>query len=200
MFYLFGVDHFGAQTYLDGKGPGHIQLECSLSNQFDLSQPAVVAEEMNCEWLNGRKSVPLEFANSHRVEHAFCEPNIGWRLANHCLVVDDIQRQLGFRTEPFVKNNLRLAAEAIDVAINYPKRERYWLERLAPFHHLDVFFVCGYDHLESFKRLLADNCVPYSPIDFEIGVVPQDKADRLKVRNFLKEHPSLRSVLLDSIS
>jgi hypothetical protein len=191
MFYLFGVDHEDAQTYLGVKQSGNIRLENALIEQFGLSTPLVVAEEMNRKMLNGRNSIAEEFAQTQALKHEFCEPCKEWRLANGCFDVDTLQRELGSSNESYIRNNLRLAAEAVNVAINYPKREQFWLDRLKPFHQSEVFFIFGYDHIESFRKLLTHNYISHSLVARDIGVTAGTKTYRLQVRNYLEDHPDL---------
>ena len=199
MFYLFGVDHDGAQAYGGHRQPGHVRLLGALTDNLPYAAPTVVAEEMNEETLKGRTSVPREFALAHGFRPEFCEPDTSWRFANQCYPAPDIQRlYLGFRNEPYIVNNLGLAAEALDVAINYPKREAYWLEKLTPFRQCEVYFVLGYDHVDSFAKVLDKNLISRTVVESDIGVTPETKEYRRRVREFLQAHPELaESVKID---
>lgn len=48
---------------------------------------------------------------------------------------------------------------------DFPKREGFWLERLADLTGSNIIFVCGSKHLESFSNLLTSNNIPNSILE-----------------------------------
>ena len=155
MVYLIGVDH--KFQYLDSDS------SCSFSQFLEqkVKQLGVVliAEELSQEAIereeNLRKtkvdSTARHVAEITGIEHRLCDPNNSERKSLSILTTRDIQQKLGLKVgqdEPKVEREKRK---------NWPKREQFWLDKIKDRVEEKLIFVCGADHIKSFKSLLESN-------------------------------------------
>lgn len=92
--------------------------------------PTVIAEEMNLEALNGRRTVCQEIATAQGLDHIFCDP-------------DRREREM-------------LGIAQNDHSVNRQRREAEWAHRLQKNDARRLLFVCGAIHVESFAKLCRD--------------------------------------------
>lgn len=131
------------------------ELKAFLENLCRTYEIRDVAEEMNIEALSERKlsaSVPMQLANSLRLEHRFCDPERAERVALGIFQENDI------RAQAFLSGWTK--AEILSrLAESQTKRERYWLDELRALNQWPVLFVCGADHVASFCALLKQEAI-----------------------------------------
>lgn len=110
-----------------------------------------LAEEMSREGLRGAAtSVGEDVAAALRIAHCYCDPNSAERAALAIVEADDI------RMSGFFAGRDEATTEA-EVAASYEKREREWLRRLRAVDTWPVLFVCGADHVHTFRQLLEQD-------------------------------------------
>ncbi len=90
--------------------------------------PAAIAEEMNLEALNGRKTIDQEIAAAYGLDHILCEP-------------DHRERQM-------------LGITDDDNAVSRQRREAEWAHRLNDKHAGRILVICGATHVELFYKTL----------------------------------------------
>jgi hypothetical protein len=110
-----------------------------------------VAEEMSAEALAQCKltwSVPMQVAESLHIRHRFCDPDGAER------------RRLGVAEDESILRAMTAVQGMSEretesrVAVERAKRERYWLDQLRTLNRWPCLFVCGADHVSSFRKLL----------------------------------------------
>ena len=120
-------------------------LQCCVTHKA-----ALVAEEMCGVHMAAKPrkdSTCLSVARSLNIPHAYCEPPVDERAA---LGIRDAQQ---IRVTAFHErwSKRRLAKE---IAAAFAFRESIWLERLKLEDTWPVLFVCGANHVSSFKKLI----------------------------------------------
>ena len=81
--------------------------------------------------------------------HRFCDPNREERARL------DIRQENDIRLQDWLSKSKLTEAEFLSrVMESYTRRERYWVEQLNDFNVWSVLFVCGADHVTSFRQLL----------------------------------------------
>ena len=139
LVYLVGVDHLIQHTcsmWAD-KEEQIERFSAFLARKARDLKISGLAEEFNDELLrinHTQISTVAAVAQSLGLEHLFCEPNTQEKEA------------LG------ISDN--------DTPENRDARERFWLERLRPLCGKRVLFVCGDEHLHSFRAKLREAGIP----------------------------------------
>jgi hypothetical protein len=107
-----------------------------------------LVEEMSLEGLRGAaRSVCEEVASALHIPHSYCDPSSEERAALGIIEAVDIWWR-GF------EDGRDEAATEAEVRASYGKREREWLRRLLALDEWPVLFVCGANHVETFRDLL----------------------------------------------
>ena len=111
-----------------------------LRTQIKSLNPAVVAEESVEELMNwmGTESTVKAIADECGVKHLYCDLDSGTRT------------KLGV---PIGSEHLTEEEKRKYHNI----RERYWYRQIKPFSGQPVLFVCGANHIPSFRALLSEN-------------------------------------------
>lgn len=113
-----------------------------------------VAEEMSeqaLEEAHRNNSIPQQAAKALSLKHLFCDPD-GERRALLGIEYETAIVEVFFDRVSCDEAKRRKCESRT-------KRELYWLERLqtVPESEWPVLFICGADHVKSFKGILEDN-------------------------------------------
>lgn len=138
MIFLIGVDH-RFQYANDDSDMSAIELfRRYLKEQAAKLQVVLIAEEFSREALiNSRasSSTAKNIAESICIEHRFCDPDSSERKA------------LGIPRKRENGQN------------NFQMREKFWFDKIADKIDEPIIFICGNDHLESFKeKVINEGC------------------------------------------
>ncbi|MGH9436025.1 MAG: hypothetical protein ACRD06_08505 [Terriglobia bacterium] len=171
-----------------------VLAEC-LRKAISEAKPHLVAEEYSEESLKkwGQVStIARDVAVEAQIEHRFCDPDTGQR------------EEIGYKERPtlwceIVSNSSEgLSADEIDVksyavqiACYFPVREEFWLKQLGDISRKDVIFVCGENHVESFRELLERAGIPSEILQRGIGVMDGDDGGYGEAKEYLKNHPEI---------
>lgn len=191
MFYLIGVAH-RAQTFENwaALNDGQAQLAGTIRDCIKRFALRVVAEEHSREALGEHHSIAQRLAEEHKLEHRFCDPESEWRKAVGYKGRDDLEVQIAMHSWDPVSADIRCArAGAIELALYFPMRERYWLECLEDLLAQDVLFICGQAHIESFAELLRSQGVEVTVVAESMGVNAEDDRVVRLAREYLAAHP-----------
>ena len=157
MVYLIAVDH--EVQYLDSDSSSSFSQ--FLEQKVKQLGVTLIAEELSQEAVVKQKKVKINTIGSTahhvaeitRIEHRFCDPNNSERESLGIPTTRDIRRKLGLKAgqdEPKVEREKRKY---------WPKREQFWLDKIIDRVEEKLIFVCGADHIKSFKSLLESiNC------------------------------------------
>jgi hypothetical protein len=120
---IIGTSHKQYQLRpLEASRKGSDDFKNFLADCITNHVPAGLAEEMSEEAQKGRTTVLAELAEEHALPHCLCDPNFAERDALKTLNDND------------------------------GRREDEWLRRILAFDHFPLMFVCGADHVNSFKK------------------------------------------------
>ena len=164
MVYLLGIAHsFQERTFRNFRDGGSLdhdpqrsaQFEVYLDNLVSRIKPHIVCEESNESKVQEVRaiddqsySIAKKISDEHGIKHMFCDPDRRERCALYA----------------------KAATTEIDDATNgYQLREREWLRRIAPFTHCVLLFICGANHVNSFKEKLERDGVTVEVICRDLG-------------------------------
>ena len=170
MIFIIGTDHyFQVSTTPKRDGAGKLDLirfQRYLSASAKRMGAKMIAEEASVEWVNDQGpdawSIAQRVAEQISIRHRFCDPDT------------DERRALGLKSggELWDKANaiaMRSGRDIVavwreEVRNSFPAREDFWLSRLKVrgFKKMVILFVCGADHVDTFKATLAANGVQAS--------------------------------------
>jgi hypothetical protein len=193
MLHILGVAHRAQSRKLDSQ-PTEAQEEFASAIRAIIEDfhPSFIAEEDNEQFLAERSeiSVSKQIADDKAIEHRFCDPNTKERCAigykNFMSIALDL-----WMVEPDLSNDqLTCKARAIEIALYFPVREQFWLNRLQGCRDANAIFACGDIHIESFGRLLDTEHIPYRIARRRIGVNEKDEP-YYRALAYLREHPEL---------
>lgn len=154
MVYVIGVDHKIQFKY----EKTDISLEpfaVYLTEQAKQLKVTLIAEELNEEEISKRRakgSVVKNVAKKLDKEHRFCDPDSSERDAIGIPSITEIKEKLGLRRFHSPEEEQILCQEEKRY---FPRRERFWFDRIKDKLHEPIIFVCGYKHVKSFKSLLT---------------------------------------------
>jgi hypothetical protein len=125
VIYLIGIDH----QVQHAKNIDIAKLFSSyLEKKVTDLNVDIIAEEWFEELLemnNVTSTIPQDIAKKFKIKHIFCDPNKQER------------ERIGWKTK--ADNHLR---------------EKYWLDKIKNSSQKNIIFICGSEHLESFKKLI----------------------------------------------
>lgn len=184
MIYIVGVNHEvqmlrnGCSLTWDNR-----QLQSTVESAIESYDLHLLAEEMHPEILKKEKaqSILSQIAKDHGIEHRFVDPDTSERKA------------IGYRESGFIIKNHSLCpvvALAHEIEHQFPKREKFWLDRLRPSLHAGLLLVCGSGHVESFQDLLRQENIQSSVLTDQIGVDDWHQAIDAPSRTYIKQHPN----------
>jgi hypothetical protein len=205
MFYLIGVNH-NSQSHLPGATLDRDQAELQrcLEISIEKYRPNLIAVEESDETLLDKKkgvtyeSIPRNVAEAHGIESIFCEPS------------GDEKRRIGYKDqsqihlELFTSGLLRdcppgleaAAAHAVAISLIFPLREEFWIEKLRKHNQLEVVFVLGEDHLDTFCRRLEGLGIQSKVLFRGIGVTAAQMCEIEAARRFPAEAPDLFEAMI----
>lgn len=167
MIYIIGTDHYfqvSTTPKRTGAGkPGMIKFHRYLSGAAKRLGATLIAEEANEEWVNDQGpeawSVAQRVAEQTGVRHRFCDPNTEERRAVGLKVGGELWDKANAISMTTGRDVVAVWKE--EVRKGFQAREVFWLGRLKVrgFTKMTILFVCGADHVETFKASLAANGV-----------------------------------------
>ena len=141
--YLLGVSHdYQSKSFSD-----FVAFITAACKEYGIRS---IGEEMNDDALTDvgvSISVPKSVANDLGLHHAYCDPGNKERTILEILgdqEIEIMQWRSGFSAEHMAK----LKDD------NHRKRELIWLERIKQHLIGPVLYICGVDHLDSFRAIL----------------------------------------------
>jgi len=144
MIYLVGVDHLKTQWIDEYESNAHfVSLFInSLRQAVKKFKVEIIAEELNEDELAGynvskSSSSGYLIARECEIEHIFCDPNLRER------------EDLSIPAPPCTSEQNRKS--------DFQKRERFWLNKIIHLKDKAAVFICGRNHVESFRQLLEGN-------------------------------------------
>ncbi|MCU0848227.1 MAG: hypothetical protein MUD12_10100 [Spirochaetes bacterium] len=166
MVYIIGVDHL-----VQYRGP----VDEKLLNEFIMfineliaeKKITLAAEELSEESLRdvcmSDTSTVKMAAESSGIKHVFCDPDDGERknlgIPYHADVRDMVKKKMGVEEKFILDAGLRNKVEEETDRLSrtfWPAREKHWLSRISGRLRENILFICGHEHVESFRKLLAD--------------------------------------------
>ena len=200
MLSLIGVDH-RVQAKPKGSELSEEQRRFShcLTTAIKGIKPVLVAEEYSEEALRmcakrtgiEHESVTRLLSQSLEVEHRFCDPEADARREME--YVEGWQIAIGLDPTGLSNQELNDKGLALEIAEQWPKRERFWLDRIGLQEKENVVFVVGQGHIDTFRNLLGENGIESEVLALGIGVRPEDDdEERLRrAKAYLEAHPEL---------
>lgn len=192
MIYILGVAHRAqARKPESQKTAAQDYFESRLRSTIREVRPVFVGEEDNEEFLadRGEISISKHVAREFGIEHRFCEPNNSERSAIGSKNYQAISRDV-WMAQNLMGDELGLKARAIEIAVYFPIRERFWLQKLAGCHSDVIVFTCGDIHLKSFGALLEREGIPFKVMERGIGVNQEDEP-YYRALQYLEVHPEI---------
>lgn len=175
MIYIIGVDH--SVQHLEN--PDTVRLanhfKKYLKGIVELLRIDVIAEEFSKHCLHSTiHSVAESLALEIGIEHRYCDPSpeervkLGIpskqeieRLVKEKLMLNDSRPLSSIKIEDEVKGDGKLALQIVKTKEciekkHWPKREKFWYEKILDIKDKNVLFICGASHVESFYNLLSE--------------------------------------------
>lgn len=112
-----------------------------------------IAEEMNTEALaesNAHHSTGELVARALDILHRYCDPNRDQRQALGIMQENPIKATAHIRG--WDRRRIRQ-----EILASHLAREQYWLQQIRELDRWPLLFVCGANHVGSFKKLLSTN-------------------------------------------
>jgi hypothetical protein len=168
MFYLIGVRHEVQSISVSGEETtDHTAFRLCLEQAIQEYEPAFVAEEYSEDALNMsalRRNRPQEFftrkvATSRNVKHLLCDAPLKVKFSMGYQGWDGWEIQISRIGEQLSECD-ELLPRALEIVKDFPLREDYWLNQLRDVLQMEVVFVCGYVHLDTFGSRLKSNGIP----------------------------------------
>jgi hypothetical protein len=208
MFYLIGVNH-NAQRHPPGAtlDKHQTELQLRLNESIDAYRPKLIAVEESEDTLidprNGAadESIPRNIALLHGIDPMLCEHQ------------DDEKAPIGYKNNLDIKLELAIAGLlcdcpldlqdaavlAVEIATMFPLRESFWIDKLKDHLQMEVIFVLGENHIDSFSCRLRTLGVQSKVLFRGIGVAEARIAEFEAARRFPIENPELFCAMLQRI-
>jgi hypothetical protein len=163
MIYLVGVEHTRSQwQYQDGSNENSVaRFTNFLRKHIKLFDIRVIAEELSEECLEQQgvaASTAQTVAQEFHIKHLFCDPSVMERKELGILSHKEISEQL-FPNKPYwqiPEDSLEQQKINEEIRKLFPKREKFWLNKIKHLRKENVIFICGKSHVESFRNLLDE--------------------------------------------
>lgn len=128
-----------------------------LKEQATQKNVALIAEELNEEAL--KKSEASEstlkcIAQDLGISHSFCDPNTEERKNIGIPSCEELRLALNL---PRILDHESLKKLDEEKKKYFGIREKFWLKKIGNQSAINIIFVCGIQHLESFQRLISQN-------------------------------------------
>jgi hypothetical protein len=198
MLYLIGVRHevqsisVGSEETAD-----HTRFRLCLERAIQEYEPTFVAEEYSDDALSVsalRRNGPQEFftkkvAASRNVEHLLCDAPLKVKYSMGYQGWDGWEIQISRLGEPLYDRD-DLLPQALEIVKDFPLREGYWLNQLQHILQMEVVFVCGDSHIDTFGRRLKSNGIPYQILERQIGthanLIEEIERERENLRAYIE--------------
>lgn len=199
MFYLIGVNH-NAQRHPPGAtlDKDQAELQRRLNEAIDDHNPKLIAVEESVATLLNDESIPQNVAKQRGIEAMLCEPSNDEKSRCGYLDKPEIRLKLGFCNCPPALE--KTAADAVEIALNFPLREEFWIEKLKEHLQSEVIFVLGENHIDSFSRRLQARGIQSKVLAGGIGVIEAQRGEFEAARRFPIENPELFCAILQGMS
>jgi hypothetical protein len=179
-----------------------------LNESIDAYRPKLIAvEESEDTLIDPRsgvadESIPRNIALLHGIDPMLCEP------------LDDEKAPIGYKNNLDIKQELAIAGLlcdcpldlqdaavlAVEIATMFPLRESFWIDKLKDHLQMEVIFVLGENHIDSFSCRLRALGVQSKVLFRGIGVTETKMAEFEAARRFPIENPELFCAMLQRIS
>jgi hypothetical protein len=126
----------------------------------------MIAEEASDEWVttygHGASSMAMDVATKLGIQHLFCDPDTSQRRALGLKVGEEL-RTHAMAVSKEAGQDWTDVHDA-EIKKQFSTRETVWLERMKSCEHNNrsIIFVCGADHVETFKAMLDAKEMPAS--------------------------------------
>ena len=165
MIHIIGTDHyFQVSTTVKRRGAAKQEMakfQRYLSTAAKRLGAAMIAEEASAEWVKdhgpGAISVAQRVAAQMRIRHRYCDPDRGERRTCGLKVGGELWDQANAISMETRRDVVVVWRE--EVRKGFQAREDFWLGRLKVrgLDKVAVIFVCGADHVDTFKATLGAN-------------------------------------------
>ncbi|MGB8993173.1 MAG: hypothetical protein WCD80_14055 [Desulfobaccales bacterium] len=157
MIYLIGVDH---QLQHNGNNCAESQKRSAfvqyLVNKIKELNISLIAEEFNFEALGksqGTNSSCKIAAQESGIEHRFCDPTTSERESIRIPSKNKIIMDL-FGKPKKILNHIENKQVNDEERMFFTLREKFWIDKIKDKNQENVIFICGKDHIVSFKSLV----------------------------------------------
>lgn len=152
--YIVGTDHL---TQWGDKSPKAAILASCLIKELNSSKIDFIGEEFSIESFlpSDNLTISQKVAKQFNIKHSFCDPN------------DKIRGKFGYPTQVQLRDKFGFRSAFLDTEEykarkEYEKdfwyiREKYWLDKINSISAKNIIFVCGYNHIDGFSKLLIKN-------------------------------------------
>lgn len=157
MIYIIAIKH---ESQHNGPYSNEVlrnKLVFYLENAIKKYAISLIAEEFNEKTLtNSHATIDTAkyVADKLNVKHLFCDPNEEERKLIGIPLREEIKNTLGLKGPIFV-DSLEDKQITEEQRKYYPIRENFWFEKIEQYLDEVIIFLCGSDHVESFKSLLS---------------------------------------------
>jgi hypothetical protein len=195
VIYLIGVEHkiqsipAGGQETAD-----QTKFRLRLEQSIEKYAATVVAEEYSDDAL-ARASLraPHEFftgliAKARGVEHLLCDTSLKTKCSMGCQGTEGWRMQISRLDKRDRPSDGKFLPEALEVTIDFPLRENYWLERLRGVLQKEVIFVCGDYHVDTFGSRLFNNGIQSLVVARQIGMPAHLIESMIGVRKYVSQN------------
>jgi hypothetical protein len=165
MIHIIGTDHyFQVSTTVKRRGAAKQEMakfQRYLSTAAKRLGAAMIAEEASAEWVKdhgpGAISVARRVAAQMRIRHRYCDPDRGERRTCGLKVGGELWDKANAISMETRRDVVAVWRE--EVRKGFQAREDFWLGRLKVrgLDKVAVIFVCGADHVDTFKATLGAN-------------------------------------------
>ncbi|MDD5626445.1 MAG: hypothetical protein PHW01_00300 [Patescibacteria group bacterium] len=163
---LIGIDH--KRQCLDRNN----SLKCLLVKIIKKYSADLICEGFSEEVLaanNIASTIPQRIAKELNLQCIFCDPD------------EQVRKEIGYPTqkelrEKFGNKSAIMGTEEYEKRMDYikkfwPIRESYWLNKFKNNPAQSIIFICGSEHLKSFKSLLIKDAYKVSSITFLLSLL-----------------------------
>jgi len=175
MVYIIGIDHL---LQYNGPVPEYLLEEFRnfLSARIIEFNISVIAEEFNEEFLfevlGATEATAKIVAGKSGVDHIFCDPEEHERkvlgIPYYADVRECVKLKYGIKENFIFDNALRKKVHeetAAEVKKYWAVRERFWFDRIKERLAENILFLCGHEHVTSFRDYLEENGIEVCIVD-----------------------------------
>jgi hypothetical protein len=154
MIFILGIDHRSHQFWSPFSEDSILNLENELNAILKKEKIELIAEEFSLEagkLHNVEKTTTQKFSESKNIPYMFVDPDSNERKGLGIRSRKDTADKLGIDIFNCTKE------EVDEVNTNHKDadqlREREWLRRISSYASMNIIFLCGFEHVSSFKDL-----------------------------------------------